>query len=274
MEYPVFDPVIWRIWGSIGLNWYGLMYLLGFAGAWWMATARSKQSNSPFNPQQVSDFLFYGFLGVIIGGRVGYMLFYQFNVLLDNPLSLFKIWEGGMSFHGGLLGVLVSFWYSSKKSKATFFTTADFFAPMVPIGLATGRFGNFINAELMGKVTTLQSTPWAMHYPDDPVGVYRHPSVIYECLLEGVVLFIILYLFSKKPRPKMAVSGLFLLGYGTFRFFVEYYREPDEHLRGLAESFLSMGQILCLPMILGGILLLLLAYKQSGYKESHKEKHV
>jgi phosphatidylglycerol:prolipoprotein diacylglycerol transferase len=267
LEYPVFDPVILKIWGPISLNWYGLMYLLGFAGAWWMATLRSKQPNSPYNAEQISDFLFYAFLGVILGGRIGYMLFYQFEQLLEEPLLLFKIWQGGMSFHGGLLGVLVSFWYFARKSNTTFFDIADFFAPMVPIGLATGRFGNFINAELKGRITDLESVPWAMHFPDDPAGIYRHPSVLYECILEGIVLFIILYLFSRKPKPKMAVSGLFLLGYGSFRFFVEYFREPDEQLKQLAE-FMSMGQILSLPMVIGGLVLLILAYTKNNYKKS------
>lgn len=267
MEYPQIDPVILEIWGPIALNWYGLMYLLGFAGAWWMGTSRSKLPNSPFNAEQVSDFLFYGFLGVVIGGRVGYVFFYQPAALLADPLYLFKMWEGGMSFHGGLLGVLAAFWYFARKTDKTFFDIADFFVPMVPIGLATGRFGNFINAELMGKVTDLQSTPWAMHFPNTPEDIYRHPSALYECLFEGVVLFIILFFFSKKPRPKMAVSGVFLLGYGIFRFWIEIYREPDEHLSELAESFLSMGQILCLPMILAGIIMLVFAYKNAACKK-------
>ncbi|TQV89121.1 prolipoprotein diacylglyceryl transferase [Aliikangiella coralliicola] len=262
MEFPNFDPVIFQIWGPIGLNWYGLTYLMGFAGAWYMGKARSKQPGSPFTAEQVSDFLFYGFLGVVLGGRIGYVLFYHLDFFIEDPMYLFKIWDGGMSFHGGLLGVLVAFWYFSRKSKTTFFQSADFFVPMVPIGLATGRFGNFINGELWGRVTDLQSTPWAMHFPHDPAGVYRHPSMLYECFLEGIVLFIILYIYSKKPRPPMAVSGLFALGYGVFRFIIEYYREPDAHLKELAE-FLSMGQILSLPMIIGGAIMIYLAYKKN-----------
>lgn len=262
MEFPNFDPVIIHIWGPIGLNWYGLMYLLGFAGAWWMATARSKLPNSPYNADQVSDFLFYGFLGVVLGGRLGYVIFYMPMQIIEDPLYPIRIWDGGMSFHGGLIGVFVAFWYFAKKSNTTFFTIADFFAPMVPIGLATGRFGNFINGELWGRVTDLQSTPWAMIFPSDSEQAYRHPSMLYECILEGIVLFIILYFFSRKPRPRMAVSGLFLLGYGSFRFIVEYYREPDAHLKELAE-FLSMGQILSLPMIIVGAIWMLLAYKNN-----------
>ncbi|WP_444996593.1 prolipoprotein diacylglyceryl transferase [Aliikangiella sp. IMCC44359] len=261
MEFPSFDPVIFQIWGPIGLNWYGLTYLLGFAGAWWMGTVRSKQTNSPFNADQVSDFLFYGFLGVVLGGRVGYVLFYHLDFFIADPFYLFKIWDGGMSFHGGLLGVLVAFWYFARKTQKPFFVIADYFVPMVPIGLATGRFGNFINGELWGRVTDLSSTPWAMHFPHDPEGVYRHPSMLYECFLEGIVLFIILYFYSRTPKPKMAVSGVFLLGYGVFRFIIEYFREPDEHLKELAE-FLSMGQILSLPMIIVGLVMIIWAYKK------------
>ncbi|MET1254894.1 prolipoprotein diacylglyceryl transferase [Aliikangiella maris] len=261
MEFPNFDPVIFQIWGPIGLNWYGLTYLLGFVGAWWMGTVRSKKPNSPYNAEQVSDFLFYAFLGVVLGGRIGYVLFYQFPLFIENPLYLFRIWDGGMSFHGGLLGVILAFWYFARKTQTGFFDIADFFAPMAPIGLATGRMGNFINGELWGRVTDVSSTPWAMHFPHDPAGVYRHPSMLYECALEGVLLFIILYFYSRNPKPKMAVSGLFLLGYGSFRFLVEYYREPDAHLKELAE-FLSMGQILSLPMIIIGLVMIIIAYQK------------
>lgn len=267
MEFPNFDPVIFQIWGPVGLNWYGLMYLMGFAGAWWMARSRSRLTNSLYNEEQVSDFLFYAFLGVILGGRVGYVLFYHFDFFIADPLYLFKIYDGGMSFHGGMLGVGVAFWYFGRKSKTSFAQMSDFFIPMVPIGLATGRFGNFINGELWGRVTDLQSTPWAMHFPHDPAGVYRHPSMLYEFFLEGIVLFMILYFYSKKPRPSLSILGLFLLGYGSFRFMVEYFREPDAHLKELAE-FLSMGQILSLPMIIGGLGLMLFAYKKNPIKHS------
>ncbi|MCW8998167.1 MAG: prolipoprotein diacylglyceryl transferase, partial [Kangiellaceae bacterium] len=166
-----------------------------------------------------------------------------------------------MSFHGGLLGVLVAFWYFAKKSNTTFFQISDFFAPMVPIGLATGRFGNFINGELWGKAADVNQVPWAMKFPGAGE-VYRHPSMLYECILEGVVLFVILYFYSRSPKPRMAVSGVFALGYGVFRFVVEYWREPDDHLRELAE-FMSMGQILSLPMIIGGAALIFFAYKNN-----------
>ncbi|MCW8877998.1 MAG: prolipoprotein diacylglyceryl transferase [Kangiellaceae bacterium] len=261
MEFPNIDPVIFHIYGPISLNWYGLMYLLGFAGAWWMGTARAKQPGSPYTTEHVSDFLFYGFLGVVLGGRIGYVLFYHLDYFLADPVYLFKIAEGGMSFHGGLLGVLVAFWYFAKKSNTTFFQISDFFAPMVPIGLATGRFGNFINGELWGKAADVNQVPWAMKFPGAGE-VYRHPSMLYECILEGVVLFVILYFYSRSPKPRMAVSGVFALGYGVFRFVVEYWREPDDHLRELAE-FMSMGQILSLPMIIGGAALIFFAYKNN-----------
>ncbi len=266
MQFPDIDPVIFQIYGPIGLNWYGLTYLAGFAGAWYLGTSRSKMPNSPFNAEQVSDFLFYAFLGVVLGGRVGYVLFYHFDYLLDDPLYLFKIYDGGMSFHGGLIGVLISFWYFSSKTKRTFATISDYFAPMAPIGLATGRLGNFINGELWGKEADVVSVPWAMIFPNAPGGVYRHPSQLYECLLEGVLLFFILYIFSKRPKPSGAVSGLFLLGYGCFRFIVEYYREPDDHLREMAE-YISMGQLLSLPMILIGLGIMIWAYKSKSTNE-------
>jgi len=260
MEFPQIDPVIFQIYGPIALNWYGLTYLAGFAGAWFLGTRRSKLRNSPFTAEQVSDFLFYAFLGVILGGRIGYVLFYHFDLFLLDPLYLFKIYDGGMSFHGGLLGVVASFWYFSRKTKKSFATVADYFAPMAPIGLATGRIGNFINGELWGKATDVESVPWAMIFPNDREGLYRHPSQLYEFALEGMVLFLMLYFYSKKPKPALAVSGMFSLGYGTFRFIVEYFREPDDHLKEMAE-FISMGQLLSLPMVFAGITMMVWAYK-------------
>lgn len=262
MEFPNIDPVIFQIYGPIGLNWYGLMYLAGFAGAWYMGISRAKLPNAPFTPDQVSDFLFYAFLGVILGGRIGYVMFYHFDFFLVDPLYLFKIYDGGMSFHGGLLGVLTSFWFFSRKTKKSFAVISDYFAPMAPIGLATGRIGNFINGELWGKPTDVESVPWAMIFPSAHDGLYRHPSQLYEAALEGVVLFLILYFYSKKPKPAMAVSGLFLLGYGSFRFIVEHFREPDEHLRGMAE-IISMGQLLSLPMIFIGLGIMIWGYRKA-----------
>ncbi|MBV1908250.1 MAG: prolipoprotein diacylglyceryl transferase [Kangiellaceae bacterium] len=270
MEFPNIDPVIFQIYGPIGLNWYGLTYLAGFAGAWWLGTSRSKLPNSPFTAEQVSDFLFYAFIGVILGGRIGYVLFYHFDFFLQDPIYLFKIYDGGMSFHGGLLGVLASFWYFARKTGRSFGVISDFFAPMGPIGLATGRIGNFINGELWGKPTDVESVPWAMIFPAAPggleSGVYRHPSQLYEFALEGLVLFLILYFFSKKPKPVGSISGLFLIGYGSFRFIVEYFREPDDHLREMAE-YMSMGQLLSLPMIIIGLVVVIWAYKSKPEKQ-------
>jgi phosphatidylglycerol:prolipoprotein diacylglycerol transferase len=267
MDFPNIDPVILHIYGPIALNWYGLTYLAGFAGAWYLGTSRSKQPNSPFNADQVSDFLFYAFLGVILGGRVGYVMFYHFDFFLEDPSYLFKIYEGGMSFHGGLIGVILAGWYFSWKTKQSFSTIADYFTPMGPIGLATGRLGNFINGELWGRTTDVESVPWAMIFPSAQDGLYRHPSQLYEFALEGVVLFLILFFYSKKPRPALSISGLFLLGYGSFRFIIEYYREPDDHLRAMAE-FMSMGQVLSLPMIIGGLALMIWAYSKKSDESS------
>ncbi|USD64878.1 prolipoprotein diacylglyceryl transferase [Vibrio sp. SCSIO 43136] len=255
ITFPTIDPVIFEI-GPVALRWYGLMYLVGFAFALWLANRRADQPNSGWTREQVSDLLFAGFLGVVIGGRVGYVLFYHFDLFLADPLYLFKVWTGGMSFHGGLIGVITAMFWYAYRNKRTFFGVADFVAPLVPFGLGMGRVGNFMNDELWGRVTDV---PWAVMFPS---GGYlpRHPSQLYEAVLEGIVLFLILNWFIKRPRPAGAVSGLFLAGYGIFRFIVEYFREPDAHL-GLFGDFISMGQILSLPMVIGGALMVAWAYK-------------
>lgn len=256
LTFPQIDPVLVQI-GPLAIRWYGLMYLIGFAFAMWLANRRAEQPGSGWTKDQVSDLLFAGFLGVVIGGRIGYVLFYNFDLFLANPLYLFKVWTGGMSFHGGLLGVITAmFWYGHKNGR-TFFSIADFIAPLVPFGLGMGRLGNFINGELWGRVTDV---PWAMIFPTGGP-LPRHPSQLYEFLLEGVVLFIILNLFIHKPRPTGAVSGLFLLCYGSFRFFVEFFRQPDAQL-GFFDGWLTMGQILSTPMILLGAAILIWAYKK------------
>ncbi|GAD81169.1 prolipoprotein diacylglyceryl transferase [Vibrio ezurae] len=258
LTYPHIDPVLLAI-GPISIRWYGLMYLLGFAFAMWLANRRADKPNSGWNREQVSDLLFLGFLGVVVGGRIGYVIFYNFGLFLDNPLYLFEVWTGGMSFHGGLLGVISAMAYYAYRNNRTFFGVADFIAPLIPFGLGVGRIGNFMNDELWGRVTDV---PWAVMFPS---GGYlpRHPSQLYEAFLEGFVLLLILNFFIRKPRPAGAVSGLFLMGYGTFRFIVEYFREPDAQL-GLFGNWISMGQILSTPMILIGGAMIFWAYKYNA----------
>ncbi len=208
--------------------------------------------NSPIPPLAVEDLVYYGALGVVLGGRIGYVLFYIFDQFLENPLILFKVWQGGMSFHGGMLGVFVAMWLFAKKQNCTMFQLTDFIAPMAPIGLFAGRIGNFINSELWGRVTDV---PWAIVFPNGG-SLPRHPSQLYEAFLEGVVLFIILWIYTQKTRPVMSVTGLSILGYGVFRFFAEFFRMPDAHLGYIALDWVTMGQILSMPMILiGGILM-------------------
>ena len=257
MIYPTIDPVALDL-GPLQIHWYGLMYLFGFAGAWWLGRVRATRYG--WTAEEVEDLLFYGAIGVIVGGRVGYSLFYDFPSLIDNPLNLFKVWQGGMSFHGGLLGVLTAFAFFSHKTGKAYFAISDFIAPMVPIGLFFGRIGNFINGELWGKESDV---PWAMVFPNGgPLA--RHPSQLYEAILEGLLLFIILWWYSAKPKPVGAVSGLFLLGYGTFRFLVEFVRIPDQQYGYLLLDWITMGQILSLPMIVVGLFLTVRAYQKAG----------
>lgn len=255
LQFPIIDPIIFSI-GPVALRWYGMMYLIGFLGAMFIANKASDKSAGEWSRDQVSDLLFYGFLGVILGGRIGYVLFYQWEYFLAEPLYLFQIWQGGMSFHGGLLGVILAVYIFSRKTNKSFLSVGDFVAPLVPIGLGMGRLGNFINAELWGRQTDV---PWAMVFPTDSLQLPRHPSQLYEFFLEGVVLFFILYVVTRKPRSLGLASGTFLIGYGVFRTIVEFYREPDAHL-GLYFSFISKGQILSIPMILVGMLVIYLGY--------------
>ena len=266
LTYPDIDPAALRI-GDFAVHWYGLMYLVAFASAWWLGSVRAKRPNSGWREQEIGDLIFYGALGVILGGRIGYVLFYNFEMFLNDPLILLKIWQGGMSFHGGLLGVLVAMWLYGRNTGRSFFQVTDFIAPLVPIGLGAGRIGNFINAELWGRVSDV---PWAMQLPCARFSEFclgriegysapRHPSMLYEAALEGLVLFVILWLYSRQPRPTMAVSGLFLIGYGVFRFSVEFVRVPDAQLGYLALDWVTMGQVLSTPMIVFGIVLLLLS---------------
>jgi len=255
IPYPEIDPIALEL-GPLAIRWYGLMYLVGFVAAWWLGRRRAARPDSPVTAQQVDDLVFYGALGVILGGRIGYALFYGFDQVLRDPLSLLRVWEGGMSFHGGFLGVVAAMALYARRIQSGFFRLTDFIAPLVPIGLGAGRIGNFINGELWGKPT---SVPWGFVVD----GVTRHASQLYQAALEGLVLFALLWLYSSRRRPPMAVSGLFLLGYGVFRFAVEFFRLPDAHLGYLAFGWLTMGQVLSLPMILGGVLLLWLAHRRT-----------
>jgi len=255
--YPEIDPVALDL-GLIKVHWYGLMYLFGFIGALLLGNYRAKQKNSNWNKQQVSDVIFYGALGVILGGRIGYIVFYNFDLFVQNPLIILRIWEGGMSFHGGMLGVFVALYLFAKKYNKTFFQVSDFIAPMVPLGLGFGRIGNFINKELWGRPAETV-IPWAMDYGDH---IARHPSSLYQALSEGLILFVILFIYSRKPRPTMAVSGLFMLCYGAFRFTTEFFRTPDAHLGFVMFDWMTKGQQLSIPMILFGIGLMFWAYRK------------
>jgi phosphatidylglycerol:prolipoprotein diacylglycerol transferase len=253
LTYPDIDPIIFAL-GPLKVRWYGLMYVIAFLLAWWLAKRRCTRDDSPVNSEQVDDLLFYGMLGVIIGGRVGYAIVYGWDQLTSDPLYLFKITEGGMSFHGGLAGVMTAMWLYGRKLGHSIWRMTDFVAPIVPLGLGFGRIGNFINGELWGKPTDV---PWSFVVN----GVARHPSQLYEALLEGFVLFAILWFYSAKPRPYLAVSGMFLLFYGIFRFAVEFVRVPDKDPGYIAWGWVTMGQVLSFPMIVAGLFMLFLAYR-------------
>lgn len=262
--YPEFDPIIIQL-GPAALRWYGLMYLIGFVAAWWLARRRAS-AGGVIKPEQVDDLIFYGALGVILGGRLGYIFFYNFDQWLADPFVLLRVWEGGMAFHGGLLGVIVAMALIAKRLQLRFFQVADFVAPLVPLGLLAGRVGNFINGELWGGIT---DAAWGMQVKcaehlnlcvnklglpaDTELSPPLHPSQLYEAVLEGLLLFLLLWWFSSKPRAVGAVSGLFLIGYGSMRFIVEFVRMPDAHIGYLWGDWFTMGQLLSTPMILAGI---------------------
>jgi len=257
IPYPHIDPVAIRL-GPFPIHWYGLMYVVGFGFVWYLGRRKARTSSLGLTPKDVEDLVFFGALGAVIGGRLGYMLFYNIGTLFQDPLQFFKVWEGGMSFHGGLLGVFVAFWLFGRTRGKRVLDLTDFVAPFAPIGFFAGRIGNFINGELWGSPS---SVPWAMVFPGGgPLA--RHPSQLYEALLEGVALFLILWVFTLKPRPRMSATGLGLLCYGIFRFFVEFFRMPDQQIGYLAFDWFTMGQLLSTPMILCGAGLLLFSYKK------------
>lgn len=262
-QYPDIDPVAISI-GPFGIHWYALSYMAGLGLAWWALAGRIKAgtlTRDKWNEAQLSDLLFYSVLGIILGGRLGYVFFYGLEQAMEDPLWVFTIWKGGMSFHGGMLGVFVAMYVYGRFNGRTFFEVTDFIAPSVPLGLGCGRLGNFVNAELPGRITDV---PWAVIYPGGEFP--RHPSSLYQFALEGPVLFAILWWFSAKDRPRMAVSGLFLLGYGMFRFLTEFFREPDRHIGFVAFDWLTMGQLLSTPMILFGGAFLIYSYSRNRHK--------
>jgi len=257
--HPQFDPVAFSL-GPLAVRWYGLMYLVAFVQFIWLGRSRIKTRPAPLNVEQLDDLLFYGMLGVIIGGRLGQVLFYEPGYFFAHPLEILAVWKGGMSFHGGFLGVLIALGLWARKQRLAWFDITDFIAPLVPLGLAAGRIGNFINGELWGRVAD-PSLPWAMAFPQAGDLQPRHPSQLYHVGLEGLALFVILWLYSSQPRPRRAISGVFLIGYGCFRFITEYFREPDAGIFGQSYT-ISMGQWLSLPMIAIGLILLVLAYRK------------
>lgn len=275
MIYPDIDPIIVQL-GPVAIRWYGMMYLIGFAGVGWLSYLRAKRQDTLLSTNQIEDLIFYSAIGTILGGRIGYILFYTFDQWLSDPLLLLRVWEGGMSFHGGFLGVLAALYLFGRRYQFSVLSVTDFVAPMVPIALFFGRIGNFINGELWGAPT---SVSWGMQVacaerydlcinklqlaPGTLLTPPLHPSQLYEAFLEGFVLFVFLWWYSAKPRTVRTISGLFLIGYGSFRFAIEWVRMPDSHLGYLAFDWLTMGQLLSIPMIVIGVVWLGIAARKS-----------
>jgi len=273
IAYPEIDPVVVAL-GPVKIHWYGMMYLIAFASVWWLGKRRASQPHSIIRPDQIDDLVFYGALGAVLGGRIGSVFFYNIDSFINDPLYLLKIWQGGMSFHGGFMGVLVAMEWYRRKIGCSFFQLTDFIAPLIPLGLAAGRLGNFINAELWGAPGTV---PWAMklsceQFPPDRFVDFagplcfspRHPSQLYEMIFEGLLLFILLWLISAKPRPVMTVSGYFLMLYGVARTGVEFIRLPDAHIGYLLNTdWLTKGIVLSVPMIIFGIGLIIFAHRKN-----------
>jgi len=257
IAYPDVDPVALAL-GPIKIHWYGLTYIAGLVFAWWLARQRATEPHTPLQRDQVDDLIFYAAVGIVLGGRLGYAFFYGFERLVSDPLWLLRVWEGGMAFHGGLLGVLAAMALFARQQRIEWGRLMDFVAPLTPLGLALGRLGNFIGQELWGRASDV---PWAMVFPRDPLALARHPSQLYQFALEGCLLFMILLVFSRRQRPTWAVSALFLLGYGVLRFTAEFFREPDAHIGFDALGWLTRGQILCIPMLIIGAVLFYWAYR-------------
>jgi phosphatidylglycerol:prolipoprotein diacylglycerol transferase len=255
---PDINPVAFHVW-RLQVHWYGLMYVLAFIGAWWLGTIRAARSDGAWRKEEVGDLIVAGAFGAVLGGRIGYILFYKPAFYFSHPLEVLYVWHGGMSFHGGLIGVIVAMVWYARKTHRHWTQVTDFMAPLTPFGLGAGRIGNFINQELWGRVTDV---PWGMVFrTGGPLP--RHPSQLYEFLLEGVLLFVILWTYSRKPRPMGAVSGLFLVCYGLFRIFIEFFRVPDAFLGYLAFGWLTIGQIYSVPMVLAGAAMIWWAYRKN-----------
>jgi len=273
MHYPDIDPIIIAL-GPLAVRWYGLAYLAAFATCWWLGTQRAKRPGSGWTAEAVSDVVFYGAVGAVLGGRFGYVFFYGFEQFLRDPVWLIRIWDGGMSFHGGLIGGLLGLAWFARRTGRTFFQVSDFIAPLVPLGLGFGRLGNFANTELPGRMT---ESAFGLIYPCSADAIRsinplctgewepfaRHPSPLYQAFTEGLVLFVLVWLVSSRPRPAGLVSGVFLIGYGTLRFLTEFFRVPDSHLGFIAFEWLTMGQLLSLPMIIVGIIFVFHAQAKS-----------
>ena len=254
IPYPEIDPVFFEI-GPLAFRWYGLMYLLGLGAAYFLIKSRASDKNLPLSAEQLSDLIVFAAFGVFLGGRLGYVLFYNLPFYLENPLKVFAVWEGGMSFHGGLIGTCVALWIFSRRRGFPLYSIADLAAGAVPIGLGFGRLGNFINGELYGRTTDVS---WCMVFPQGGPEC-RHPSQLYEAFLEGFLLFAVLTLINRRQTPPGTILWSFLIGYGCARFFIEQFRQPDSHL-GFIFGSLTMGQLLCLPMILIGTVMLIKGY--------------